>query len=499
MNLRNVKRNFPFFLSLFLILSACTKILTTDIGNNLIPPSDNVNTKDTFITVYAKTAGDSVIHPLIGDDHVVGYVNDPLFGKTTAKINVQMVPAFFPYTFNVNADSITHIDSIVLVLHFDGVWGDSTQSLSLHVFEIAGDQQFSRDSIYSSAYSVNPAQELTNGPVVVDPRGLYADSFHVFGGDSGISAIRIPLNISNAGKFLQGYPFDSAHAYQSDSLFNIYFRGLQITSDASGNNLFKINLTNTDTRLEFYYKYKNADSIGVIDTTVSYFSVVSGASAHSNNIVRNRSGAQIAKYYNPSGNNSPSPSNMDSLLFIDANPGVFANINIPGLSLFRNVIIHRAELLMSQSRDPEDNYYYDEYMSPPDLMLAGYSFDSSRRIALYSDLANTSGSVDLTTFGSFPIFHYDPTTPTVEYYSYSFDISRYVQSIITAHDSNYTNLVLYAPFYNEYLYPAETASYPFQLSTVPINSPACGRIRLYGGNSFDSTTRMRLHIVYSTF
>jgi hypothetical protein len=138
-------------------------------------------------------------------------------------------------------------------------------------------------------------------------------------------------------------------------------------------------------------------------------------------------------------------------------------------------------------------------MSPPDLMLAGYSFDSSRRIALYTDLVNTSGNIDLANFGSDPIFHYDPTTPSVEYYSYNFDVSRYVQGIITARDSNYTNLVLYAPFYNEYLYSAETVSTPFELSSGAINSPACGRIRLYGGNSADSTTRMRLHIIYSTF
>jgi hypothetical protein len=501
MNFQNVKRNLLFFCLITIVLiSACTKILTTDIGSGLLPPGDNVTTKDTFITVYAKNAGDSVVKPLITDDHVVGYVNDPLFGTTNASINVQMVPGFFPYSFQVGGDSIINVDSVVLMLHFDGVWGDSTQSIKLHVYEIAGDQQFSSDSLYNTNYSVNTARELTNGAFTVNPRGLYNDSFHAFGGDSGISAIRIPLNTNICAKFLSGVsPFDANDAYLSDSLFNIYFRGLQIAAEPSGNNLFKMNLTNADTKLAIYYKYKNpdVDSVGVIDTAVRYFTAVSGSSAHSNTILRNRSGALISNNY-PLGNTTPSKTNQDSLLYINANPGSFANISIPDLSGLRNIIVHRAELLLYQARDPEQSYYYDTYLSPPNLLVAGYSADSSRRIALYSDMIDLSGNINLAQFGSFPINHYDVATNLL-YYSYNLEISKYVQGIVTRHDSNYTNVVLYAPFYNEFIYSAETATYPFQLSSTPINSPACGRIRLFGGNSADTTTRMKLHIVYSTF
>jgi hypothetical protein len=502
MNFQNVKRNLLFFFSLIIILSACTKILTTEIGNNLLPPNDNVVTKDTFITVYAKNAGDSLIKLALSDDHVVGSVNDPLFGSIKASINVQMVPAFFPYSFQVtNGDSITNIDSVVLVLHFDGVWGDSSQSLNLHVFEIAGDQQMSSDSVYNTSYSVNTAEELTKGPITINPKGLYADSFHVFGNDSGVSAIRIPLNTSICSKFLNGqFPFDANDAYLNDSLFNIYFRGLQITADASSptgvsNDLFKISLTNTDSRLAIYYKYKNPDSIGVIDTAVRYFSAESGSSAHSNTIVRNRSGAQISNNY-PIGNTTPSKTNQDSLIYISANPGSYANISIPDLSGLRNIVVHRAELLMYQARDPEDGYYYDTYLSPPQLMVAGYSADSSRRIAMYSDLLDVSGVINLSEFGTSPVNHYDITTNLL-YYSYNLDVSRYVQGIVTRQDSNYTNVVLYAPFYNEYIYSEETATIPFELSSTVINSPACGRIRLGGGNSVNN--KMVLHIIYSTF
>ncbi len=481
MNFQYLKQNLLVVFALFLLLfSACTKIITTDIGSNLLPPSDGVTTKDTFITVYAKNAGDSAIFLNTGDDHVVGYLNDPLLGQTAAQINVQLVPPYFPFSFPVNKDSIT-ADSVVLELHFDGVWGDSTLPLSLRVFRIASDQPFTVDSVYKTSSFIDNDEELTynNTPVAISPIGLITDSFHAFA-DSGVSTIRIRLNDALAQQFLN--QFDATNAYVSDSLFNIYFRGFQIASTATGNSLFKINLTDPGTKLALYFKYLNPDSTGVTDTAVRYFTAAAGVSAHSNYITRNRSGSQLSNYY-------PSANSQDSLLFIEANPGNFANISIPGLTGFRNVLIHRAELLMEQIPDNSDLYF-----TPPVLMLAGYDADSMRREALLSDLTDVNGNISLATFGSFPISTYD--NGRIDY-SYNLNISRYVQGIITRNDTNYHQLALYAPFYTEYLYSSQAAITPFTYSSVPINNPACGRVRLGGGNIADTSKRMRLHIVYS--
>ena len=481
MNLSRIKRNWFFFFSLFILFSSsCTKIITAEIGSGLIPPADGIITKDTFITVYAKNAGDSVIYPGINDDHVIGYVNDPLFGKTTAQINFQVAPSYFPYSFPVGGDSL-FLDSIVMELHYDGVWGDSTQPLALHMYQLSDDQPFTIDSLYSTGTFFENDGELTynNAPVPVNLIGLQNDSFHAFQ-DSGLSTIRIRLNNQIGQEFLN--TFSQYSAYQSDSVLNIYFRGFQLSPDATGNSLARINLTNAGTKLAIYFRYLNPDSAGVYDTTVRFFNPVSGTTAHSNYITRNSAGSQFASYY-------PSSNSEDSLLFLEANPGNFVNIMIPGITGFQNVLIHRAELLMEQDPDPSDQYF-----TPPVLMLAGYSTDSARRIALYTDLIDNSGSVSLAGFGSIPIPHYNSTTETNNY-SYSFNISRYVQGIITKNDSNYSHLALYAPFYTESLYSAETATLPFSISSVVLNYPASGRIRLGGGNSI--LHKMQLHIVYS--
>jgi hypothetical protein len=488
MNFQQVKRNLLILFSLSIIIfSACTKIITTDIGSGLLPPADNVATKDTFITLTAKNAGDSVISPAFADDHVVGVVNDPLFGQTTAKINLQLAPSYFPYTFpvsNIN-DSIIGLDSVVLVLHFDGVWGDSALPVPLHVYQLASDQPFTVDSVYNTGENFSNQGEVTynNTPVYVNSRGLSTDSFHAYQ-DSGVSAIRIRLN-NNIGTNFLGFTADQ---YQNDSIFNNNFRGFQIASDASADALLKINLSSADTKLAIYFKYRDPDTSGKIDTAVRYFNTTSGVTAHANTITRNIAGSEFARTF-PA---SLASTAGDSLLYVEANPGNYVNIMIPKLTGFKNVLVHRAELLMTSIPDVSD-----QFLTPPNLLLAGYFSDSARRIALYTDMVDVNNNVSLATFGSFPVTQYNPSLQ-LNTASYNFNISRYVQGIITRNDTNYTKLVLYAPFYNEYLYSSQTATTTFEYISSALNSPACGRVRLRGGST-DATdkTRMVLHLVYS--
>ncbi len=500
MNPGNVRTNlFCFFLLFTTLLSACTKIITTDIGNGLIPPIDGVNTKDTSIDVITKNAGDSVIHPSIADEHVLGYVNDPLFGITTAAINIQLKPPYFPYSFQVNNDSM-QLDSIVLVLSYKGIWGDSTQNLALKVFEVSNDgaQPFSSDSFYTNLSKIDvgstPLNEFATS-TLFDPKVL-RDSFHVFQ-DSGNNAIRIRLDPSLGTRFLNYYN-PSTTVYQSDTTFNQAFSGFQIAADPTGNALLRIGLLDPNTKLALYYRYTDPDSLNKQDTAVRYFTAnnlifdslsTRYASAHSNYIIRNRAGALIANSY-------PSNEVEDSLLYIEASPGVFTRIQIPALTNFPNAIIHRAEIEMEQVPD-ENNLIAEQYLRPPLLFLAAYGTDSTKRFILFNDLYNifsggASNAPDFVNFGSFPISHFNASTNTTSY-SYNFDITRYVQGIVTRKDSSY-NLVLYAPF-KELVYSSPTSLIPFSLFNVPLNAPACGRVRLGGGNSI--VHKMKLHIIYS--
>src|SRR4030095_6474274 len=100
MNLSVVKRQFTLLLlHLVFFFSACTKIVTTDIGTGLVPPVDSVNTKEMYLDIVSKNVADTMTRVGTVDDHSLGYVNDLLFGQTTASINVQLKPTSFPFYF----------------------------------------------------------------------------------------------------------------------------------------------------------------------------------------------------------------------------------------------------------------------------------------------------------------------------------------------------------------------------------------------------------------
>ena len=82
---------FIFFSSLLFAFFACTKITNTDIGSGLIPPVDNVNTKDTMIDVITKNQSFDTVAVGFSDNHVLGYISaDPVFGITNAAVNFQV-------------------------------------------------------------------------------------------------------------------------------------------------------------------------------------------------------------------------------------------------------------------------------------------------------------------------------------------------------------------------------------------------------------------------
>src|ERR1700755_1978950 len=108
---------FTFFLFGIVLYFSCTKIVTTNVGAGLIPPVDGVLTKDTVLDVISKNAGFDTAYVGISDDHVLGYVNDPIFGTTKASLNFQIAPTFSPFWLGYSKDTIV-LDSVVLCLSY---------------------------------------------------------------------------------------------------------------------------------------------------------------------------------------------------------------------------------------------------------------------------------------------------------------------------------------------------------------------------------------------
>ena len=449
----------------------CTKIDTTNIGGSLIPAVDNVNTFDTIINVIANNI-DSVpfgkecatIYPT--DQHALGYIgNDPYFGTTKATIYTELKPANFPFSFDAKPAART-LDSIVLVLSYKKTWGDSTIPQTVTVHEISN--TFTPDSSSCSSYSFNAA---VLGAVTYKPQRL-SDSIKVFR-DTTARQLRIKLSNSFGQSLL------SRDTIQTDSIFKLLLKGFAIVPDNSGNALTYYGLTDPNTKLAIYYKYKTTN---LTDTAVvTNFSLYNGDKS-ANTIVRNRSGAEIsnvANIINPAG---------DNFIYIQTSPGSYAELKIPALTGLSNRIVHRADLIMEQvSPTPLDNI-----LSPPNFLFLDIKDSVNGAYhPIPCDFTAPGGQPDIGTFGG-----YKTTVNSVV--RYSFNISRYVQKIITNHKTNAT-VRLKAPNYVKTLVSyIDDCKQPLASLLFPLNNAAEGRVKLVGGTATGTAVnRIRLRIIYS--
>ena len=468
------------FLLGVIALGGCTKIQTTEIGSGLIPPVDSVNTRDVILDVNTLNAGvEDTLRMYVNEQHVVGNTNDPLFGKTNAKIDVQLQPSSYPYSFPVGSDSLL-LDSVVMLLPYSGAWGDTSAAglPALRVYEIAHDKAFLNDTInpvYQVTDNFNTLGELTNGPFQLNLNSIHAPA-HPFTEDSA-DVIRVPLSASFGNRLLK--QFNATNEYKNDTTFKTAFNGFQIAPEG-GNSLLRVALSNA--QLALYFNYQKRDSANKRDTVVRYFTVTS-KSAHLNEIDRDRSTGEVAGWLNKDPNRT-----NDSLIYLQTTPGIYASIKIPGLDTLSNYVIHRAELLIDQVPGAGDNYF-----TPPNLFLGAYSVDSSRIYSLAPDVQfGSDGTVsNLVSFGVIPFKQADGGNT---FYRYSFNISRFVQGIVSKQNPN-PKLILYAP-YSQLIYLEEASTALRAIASSPLNPVATGRVRVNGGG-VSNPHRMRLHIVYS--
>ena len=112
-----------------------------------------------------------------------------------------------------------------------------------------------------------------------------------------------------------------------------------------------------------------------------------------------------------------------------------------------------------------------------------------------TDAAFTTGVLaNYNSFGGYPLRKFNNGHQSIKYYS--FNISRYVQGIVTNHNPAYS-FVLYAPYKEYFRLLKDQVTYA-HVSATPLNQAGIGRVRLFGGGDNPANPqRMKLHIVYS--
>ncbi|MBL0232777.1 MAG: DUF4270 family protein [Chitinophagaceae bacterium] len=470
-----------------ILFSACRKINDyTEVGGGLIPPIDNINTFDTTITVQTfndsfQFSGDS-LYTLKSDEQFVGLINnDPLFGKTDARMFFELKNPYYG-SYPLSRKDSVKIDSIVMVLTYVERYGDSTIPQQFKVYEITNPQMVA-DSYYlvrREHFLYNPANVLNEQPVQALDLRKFDDSVKVFR-DTSANQIRIRLDTNFARRLVN---YDTTNAYKNDTIFKTFFKGFALRSEGAGNAVVGVNIGATTTRLAIYYRAPKTAG-GGIDTAVSYLYFTPNSSS-ANYIKRDYSGSA---FQTVAGTGVQTP-----VAYIQKSPGTYVTVKVPALPTLSNRVVHRAELIVEQLYDASDAKFPAPdrlYLDAPDPTLtSSYKF---RTIPYSLDISTISG-FDFINFGVNPIASKDVNGNDIKVWK--FNLSRYIQHVVNGTEPVY-DFRLYAPmtirgtarYQGSTL---ETSSFP---ATYLNGNTTIGRVRVGGGNH--PTQRMRLRIIYS--
>ena len=472
-------------LPLLLVLLAfgnCTKVKSTDIGTELLPSVDNVFTFDTSLTVVTDNFlfGDSAV-PLVNKDyqgkameHVLGSItNDPMFGKTSGTIFMELKPPFYKYYFENVKDSL-YLDSVILCLKWNRTWGDTNALQTINVYEAANYIRF--DTSYNTNVNFryfNLLGSRTFPPSILD------DSIYLRK-QTLAKQLRIRLS-EQFGRKLLSQDSTTGMPYSSDSAFREFFKGFAIAPESTGpgaaaNALMGFALSDTNTHLVLHYRYVKD---GKTDTTSRKFSFDnSNIGGNANRVIRDHRGSELEKFL-------PVSAKGDSLVYLQTSPGSYCRIRMPSLDGFKaakgNVMINLAELIVEQV--PETSNALDNILTGPDRLYADFQDTINGKQSPFLTDALTGGVYDPVVFGGFPRKVSVPGG--TDFNRYNIYLTRYIQNYITRNSPNFP-LFLYAPY---------NVSYSNLLLGFNVNQLAKGRVRLGGGSH--STKRMRLRIVYT--
>lgn len=461
----------------FLLTIGCTKIDTTKIGSDLLPAVDNISTFDTTFNVIANNFAPLPVCDTLnrGDLNALGIIsNDPLFGKTNADIYVEFRPASYPVNIAEHDAGGLVVDSVVMVLQYVYSYGDSNVIQKAKVYPL--EDRFKVDSSYTSCDAFQYKNILLGEKSYVPAN--FKDSVSVSGVNVA-NQLRIPID-----KFLaEGWLATASTTLASDSAFKVSNKGFAIVSDLTtgGNAINYFNLSSANTAINIYYRTSKGDTK---DTSVLVFPMTN-TSGESNFINRERGTSEITQHLDQ-------PVSGDEEIYIQSAPGTYAELKIPGLGDLSNRVINRAELIVEQvySTTTLDNIF-----TPP-VMLYLDTKDTStsgRYYPIPCDFNVDAIQSNFATIGGKPKQVQDANGNMVN--QYVFNISRYVQSIVTRKNNNAV-FRLSAPYYiHNYTAYTDRCNQLIAPFHYGMNVLADGRVKLHGTDG--TSSRMRLRIIYS--
>lgn len=348
-------RNWPIYFSALVFLvalfPACNE--PTEIGIDVYP--DPFSIKQDTLVVQSITVRENELASSSSSVYGVGDMNDPAYGKTTIGFYTQLNLG----QSDVDFGDSPILDSAVLALDYQTVYGEETPNIKFQVFEVSSD--LIMDSLYLSNQDIGyypiPVGQLNEIVNIEDSVAL--DGVNV------LPHVRIPLEPFFGQRLLDQ---SGTSNLENNEFFVNYMKGLLITADSSstandGGVVF-FDLNSLLSKMTLYYHNAEEDSL-------SFDFFVGSTSVNFNNFEHNYSGSLVEAAIN-----DPNPDNHQ-IVYIQSAAGVKARVSIPELEDYQNIAVTKATLVATQAYDP---FNTDDRFAPSDDAIVFVAGDDGRNI-----------------------------------------------------------------------------------------------------------------------
>lgn len=444
-------------ISLF-ILSGCQE--TESIGLEVDPATEIKGNLIDTLSITASTVVEDTIVTNSLEQYPLGYLNDPIMGKTTANIGMSLTLDPPGLTFGTKPV----LDSAVLVLFYGKEFhGDSTSKFQVEV------RQLSNALDASPHYNTKP---IAHNSTVLGSKSMnfnLKDSIKVteiISGKPDVQKSKAPhIRIQLDKGFITSNLLEaSATTLASNAELNKAVKGLYLSvnnaqTTGKGGIAF-LNLTDSS-RLEVYYKSENGTAI---DTTVHKFPIKNNSSPVIAHFKHDYTGTAIQTQL-------ANPNTRFDYTYVQGLAGLRTKLKFPHLEKLKslgNITINKAELVLSIVGGT------DQIKPAPRLLL--YQTDIAKQRQFVQDFG-TNPTVSLTDldFGGF----YDSKNKR-----YKFVITTYIQDILRDR----------AKQYDTYIAPI---SINYNRQTGPLPSGATATSAVIGSGKAGVSYKMKLNIIYS--
>lgn len=460
-----MKKSYLFTLiTLLAFISSCKK--DTSIGADILPTDDLLNLKfsDTF-TLNVKTLEDTFLRTDKLAKNYLGVINDPLFGLQKSSIVFELDR---PSTVLDDTLGPFTLDSVVLLLKYNSIYGDSTVAQSFEVSTI--NNKIDENIAYYSNNSAFPAGSTigTLSSYTFQPSNKVIMSRTDTVGTASI--MRIPLNASIGTTILNL----GQNTLRDSTLFKNAFPGLRIENASNaGKCMAEMDLGSGNSSMVIYYKDKHNNQKEMRLFT-SIYRVKNGslvATPNGINLFSNTLSAAVQNVINFG-------TTSDSINYILGQGGTTVKISLPTVLNQGNIAVNKAELVVTQITPNS----IKEFETPNFILLL------KRNASGYLDILNSSDGIGL--IDSTGIDNFGNTISR-----YKINISKYIQNVSRGIEANTD---LYIATYRSGGIDGTVNSLNATINSNTINfgyTPY--RVTIAGPNYADSRYKMKLNLTYT--